>query len=186
MGKDRFLELLIKDLTGEITVDERRELIYLRGEAFYDGQEEELLRTFWTNSHKVEYDSYSLFANIKQRIENGESAEEEPQPSDQELENEAADQNELMLPVFNPIAKMMSALLIACYGFFIFHSYFTYKKDLLVKETAKGIRSVFTLNDGTEVRLNSDSRLEYPAKFSDSTREVFLIGEAFFVMSLGL
>jgi transmembrane sensor len=183
MGKDRFLELLIKDLTGEITVDEQRELIYLRGEAFYDPQEEELLRTFWTNSHKIEYDSYSLFANIKRRIENGESLPEETPYNTIESSHQSTYNESLQAPVFNPIAKMLSALLIACYGFFIFHSYFTYKKELLVKETAKGIRSVFTLNDGTEVRLNSDSRLEYPAKFSDTTREVFLIGEAFFDVS---
>lgn len=36
------------------------------------------------------------------------------------------------------------------------------------------------LADGTEVMLNSGSRLEYPTKFSGDTREVKLQGEAFF------
>ncbi|MBO9562964.1 MAG: FecR domain-containing protein [Niastella sp.] len=39
---------------------------------------------------------------------------------------------------------------------------------------------VITLPDGTTVTLNKDSHLDYPATFSDSTREVTLTGEAFF------
>lgn len=37
-----------------------------------------------------------------------------------------------------------------------------------------------TLSDGTEVWLNSESRLEYPVLFTEKTREVRLRGEAYF------
>lgn len=184
MGKDRFIELLTKDLTGEITVDEKRELIYLRGEPFYDRREEDLLRSYWTNSHKEDYDSASIFLAIQQRIVNGETAREDLEeffsgpdyPDVNELE-------QLPAAASNWISQLASGLLIVCCTFFIYHSYFTYKRELLIKETPKGVRSVFTLTDGTEIRLNADSRLEYPAHFSDSTREVFLVGEAFFDVS---
>lgn len=43
-----------------------------------------------------------------------------------------------------------------------------------------GSRSTITLADGTTVWLNAGSRLIYPSKFVDKTREVYLIGEAFF------
>lgn len=43
-----------------------------------------------------------------------------------------------------------------------------------------GSRSVITLADGSRVWLNAGSRLIYPSRFVDKTREVFLSGEAFF------
>ena len=43
-----------------------------------------------------------------------------------------------------------------------------------------GNRSVVTLSDGSTVWLNAGSRLVYPSEFVDKTREVFLVGEAFF------
>jgi len=44
----------------------------------------------------------------------------------------------------------------------------------------KGGEFFLTLPDGTEVFLNSKSRLTYPCRFSESSREVHLEGEAFF------
>ena len=46
-----------------------------------------------------------------------------------------------------------------------------------------GRRSQLTLADGTQVWLNSGSRLIYPAVFSSDSREVFLEGEAYFAVS---
>lgn len=37
-----------------------------------------------------------------------------------------------------------------------------------------------TLHDGTRIWLNSDSRLDYPVRFSPDDRRVFLTGEAYF------
>ena len=40
-----------------------------------------------------------------------------------------------------------------------------------------GNRSVIILADGSKVWLNPESRLLYPPKFVDKTREVFLTGQ---------
>lgn len=47
-------------------------------------------------------------------------------------------------------------------------------------KTRYGGRSKIILSDGTEVRLNAGSRLNYPDVFSGARREVTLEGEAFF------
>ena len=46
--------------------------------------------------------------------------------------------------------------------------------------TPKGGKYQLKLSDGTEVWLNANSSIKYPVTFTDSTREVFLDGEAFF------
>ena len=54
------------------------------------------------------------------------------------------------------------------------------KAELVEKYNQKGIRSIIILPDGSKIWLNADSRLKYPAVFSDHLREVSLEGEAFF------
>ncbi|MEG1007891.1 MAG: FecR domain-containing protein [Bacteroides sp.] len=47
----------------------------------------------------------------------------------------------------------------------------------------KGERIQLLFQDGTRVYMNSDSRLKYPRQFGLGTREVYLTGEAYFVVS---
>jgi len=54
------------------------------------------------------------------------------------------------------------------------------EKNIINTVTSKGVKSEVILPDGSKVILNADSKLTYPKKFSDSTRNVTLIGEAFF------
>ncbi len=49
-----------------------------------------------------------------------------------------------------------------------------------VKTTEIGMRSTITLNDGSMVRLNENSKLEFPAFFGSDERLVKLYGEAYF------
>ncbi len=46
--------------------------------------------------------------------------------------------------------------------------------------SAYGVRNHFNLPDGSEVWLNSGSKIKFPEKFSSTKRELFLEGEAFF------
>jgi transmembrane sensor len=46
--------------------------------------------------------------------------------------------------------------------------------------TSKGMKSKIVLPDGSQVTLNSNSKLTYPSKFNSGTREVILEGEAYF------
>ncbi len=48
------------------------------------------------------------------------------------------------------------------------------------KSTGKGQKLTITLKDGTQIKLNAESKITYPENFSDSVRWVTLDGEAYF------
>jgi len=48
------------------------------------------------------------------------------------------------------------------------------------KSTGKGQKTTITLDDGSRVRLNSESSISFPEIFSEDRREIELVGEAFF------
>lgn len=52
------------------------------------------------------------------------------------------------------------------------------QKDTLYSE--KGVKAKILLPDGSKVWLNSDTKIIFPKKFSGKSREVILIGEAYF------
>lgn len=54
------------------------------------------------------------------------------------------------------------------------------ESEWMVKTTEIGMRSTITLSDGTMVRLNENSRLEFPEFFDSNERMVRLYGEAYF------
>ena len=51
---------------------------------------------------------------------------------------------------------------------------------MITKSAAAGAKLETILPDGSLVKLNSESKLQYPSNFNDSLREVNLIGEAYF------
>ena len=52
--------------------------------------------------------------------------------------------------------------------------------DYNVESVPNGFKKTVTLPDGSVVRLNSASEIKYPSKFTDTLREVYLTGQAFF------
>lgn len=58
-----------------------------------------------------------------------------------------------------------------------------FKKDqiaVIEKICPAGQKSTITLTDGTRIKLNANSKLTFPETFSADSREVELVGEAFF------
>lgn len=52
--------------------------------------------------------------------------------------------------------------------------------EYISKSTTRGQKSTIMLSDGSKVVLNADSKISFPKYFTDSTRNIELIGEAFF------
>lgn len=95
--------------------------------------------------------------------------------SSKHLINKAKNSTDLFLKYALRAAAVFIPLFVA--GYLIF-SYYSQPK--LISFAAGQVISEKTLSDGSIIKLNKDSKLEYPEKFKDSTREVSLTGEAFF------
>lgn len=88
----------------------------------------------------------------------------------------------------NKFLKMAAVLVLAAFlTILLFDQFFkeepkqvAAKPDIITKETPKGVKTQLKLPDGTRVWLNSESKLFYPAVFSDASRNIELRGEAFF------
>lgn len=81
--------------------------------------------------------------------------------------------------------KYAAIFLIGCISFWLLQNIFQNKSGSFVESycelvVPKGQKSQLHLPDGTTVWLNSESRLRYPANFSQGERWVDLSGEAFF------
>jgi transmembrane sensor len=169
---ERFLEIVIKDLAGDASPQEDRELQNIMSEDTVSARQYELFRMYWSHNHHDSIDSRRLFDNVQSRIH--------------ELEKEAgiADAEPFMQPV-GKVRRMgwvtrvaaSVALLITAGSVFYFVSH---RNTMVSRTTAKGEKSTFIMEDGTRVTLNADSRLEYAESFPDKGREVYLTGEAFF------
>lgn len=179
---DRLIELLIKELTGEISGEELVELKYIIKENKAYAKEAELYRLYWKKNNFSKVNNDAVFEKVKSKInaKGGAFTEEETVPADIKEEPEASNLH------FGLWLKVAAALVLLCSSYLIFENYTNseggHKKgaNWLVKETARGVKSVFILNDGTRIALNSGSKLEFPKHFESDIREVYLTGEAFF------
>ncbi len=84
--------------------------------------------------------------------------------------------------LFKRAASIIFFILLGA-GILYISGVFNQKKDPVVwheKVTSPGEKSVLTLSDGSIVTLNADSKLKYPDRFDDISKEVYLEGEAYF------
>jgi len=54
------------------------------------------------------------------------------------------------------------------------------QESVITVYTNKGVKSSVILPDSSQVWMNSDSKISYPAKFTGSTREIMVSGEVYF------
>lgn len=78
---------------------------------------------------------------------------------------------------------LLSGLLSLVYYTFTQHTIHENSVAYTVKEAGPGEKVRFILSDGTQVHLNSESRLRYRDQFDGTMREVHLEGEGYFVVT---
>lgn len=178
MDNQRFEELLVRELTGEISPLEREHLRDMIAADPALREEYDIFKKYWAKKEIAYTNANSVLERVKENIR----IQEQPLPS----------------PVVSMeprrrwwtgwhSAAAVFLLLIGSYS--VYRIFYTRSSGKLLptdwqeKYTARGTRSSITLSDGSLVKLNADSRLKYQTTFDGSTREVFLTGEAFFTIA---
>lgn len=82
-------------------------------------------------------------------------------------------------PIFRIAAAVLFAALLLVSGYEVYNNDSENKEIVEISETNQILKS-FILPDGTEISLNSDTKIKYPKQFAEDIREVTIEGEAFF------
>jgi transmembrane sensor len=190
MENQRFEELLIKELTGELAPAERRELLDLLRTDAELRREHEVLREFWAQKEPDYADMQSTLDKIKAKIR---SQERDRKAAPMEARGSGLDLPTIETGGQAPVRRLWrtwgvaAALALVLGGVGMLHHYRSGREESEAlswqeKYTPRNIRSRMVLTDGSSVTLNSDSRLKYPANFAGPSREVYLTGEAYFTI----
>ena len=181
MVSEEILLIITKDVTGQASEEEKNllrdwlseskenvGLYHSYKEAFLNGKYEPRVKNkdevFDILARRLRIDKYSSKNDIV----------------------EVVDHPRQMSPVWLKVASIVLILVLSSVIIFQTRNYWKGDKDVenelhevIIKSNPRGVKSLITLPDGSKVKLNSESNLEYFSDF-EHERSVKLIGEAFF------
>lgn len=186
MDNQTFLLLVARNLSGEATEEDIKELTRSFEENNVYKEKFNLLKAHWENKNSVRTDVDAALEKIILRIKKDKNQGEE-------INTISIVEKKSGTLKFLTIFSKVAAILLLCVG----SIYFIYQRmkpdvsnviaistpappDWQLQQTNRGTKSTIFLEDGTKVILNSDSKIRFPRNFSGTTREVYLTGEAFF------
>jgi transmembrane sensor len=179
MKNEEFVGLAIKYLSREASLDEIERLNALLHQKKYSA----LFNTINEKWEKAGLEESAPRFNIERGIRMLTAKIRNEDPS---FEWEKEVQQKRMLihrPLFFKIAASFAVLIILVTGVFSVVNVLKQRSVSMTwneKKTVMGEKSIVTLLDGTKITLNADSKLKYPVRFGEESREVSLEGEAYF------
>ena len=179
MNRTRIIELFTKKLTGEATPEELLEYQHLLNTAEGDAMIHELMENWWNDKpHAIDAQQFDSDQHFHQILSTA--------TADEIIEQASAGKPSGMLSKYPSLKKWIIAAAAVFIGLFSTYqlglltstSSANYQNNVIVAK--RGTKSKLILPDGTQVWLNSESKLTYGSSFNDSIREVTLDGEAYF------
>jgi ferric-dicitrate binding protein FerR (iron transport regulator) len=167
MENERYLFLVTREITGEITPDEKAELEALLKVSPEEQEKYKLLDKFW---RQEVYSDQSTDANealnkVLARIN----------------DTQTIPVKSFSLSLFQKLAVAATIFFMISIGIYVYRVHREPVHIALIeKYNGTGTRSMITLPDGTRIWLNAESKVSYPEVFAENKREVSLTGEAFF------
>jgi len=177
MNDERFLELTTKFLSHEITEQEKNELSIVLQIEQYKKQFETIIEN-WNNQKRTE----AKF-DLNEGIDNLSLKLTERDDSFTWGENVSRKNSFFRNYTLIKAAASIAFLFVLATGVLYTLGVFEHKPAVIAwneKATRMGEKYIVALFDGTKITLNADSKLKYPARFGEDTREVYLEGEGFF------
>ncbi len=183
MEDQYFLTLVARKLSGEALEEDLKKLEqFLNSDELYK-KKFDLLKAFWEHKSNIQSNTEDALKKVLQQIEDGNNS---TQAEHEEIV--AVKKKSFIRTIFKYSTAAVFILAVSAAAYFLFKKsgpvqvaqMETKEIQWQSKETPRGAKTTITLEDGTKVTMNSDSKLRYPRSFSGTTREVFLTGEAFF------
>lgn len=176
MDNQDFILLLTKELSGEISPDEREQFQLLLQRPELQQQYTDV-KAFWEEQQALSYQEVNnAFQKVQNRIKKLEGQE-----------------TETVMPIVTKrtwpyrYISVAAVLLLLVGGYWLFtrvtnktNAAPLARSNWQEKYSPRKARTSFTLADGTRIVLNSDSKLQFPHSFKGENREVYLTGEAYF------
>ncbi|MCK5102663.1 MAG: FecR domain-containing protein, partial [Cyclobacteriaceae bacterium] len=160
-----YLDLITKNISGEISVDEGKRLDAWLGQKKENQQIFDSFQATWNEMDRVKGKSSREVDMEWERLENA-------------IDFEASTGKTKERSLFGNMYKYAAVLLFMIVAAFTLYFYLNNNpQEQLVAELQ--IQEV-ELSEGSKVTINSNSKLTYPKKFEKSKRVVALSGEAFF------
>lgn len=164
MNDQQLYELLAKKLAGEASAAELQRLDDWIAQSPDNRAHYQQLLALWQLPALEQSASEQAFERLMQRIDTPSGKTRTASP---------------WRPRWVAAAAVAAVLIVGFLGYMWYGASPT-APELAQRVTPKGTRTKIQLPDGSMVWLNADSRLEYPQSFDGATREVSLVGEAFF------
>ncbi|MBG6233994.1 ferric-dicitrate binding protein FerR (iron transport regulator) [Pedobacter sp. CAN_A7] len=162
MSQLRFNELIAKEMMETLSVSEATELAQFLNDDKYKEQYD-LYKMYFSTNTSVHDSDLAIFNKVMTKIGQDETLTSTPSFLKRHY------------PLVMSVASIAALILVVLFIFTKQHS----GVDIPLVTKAGSKRSI-TLSDGTKVILNGSSKLVYPAQFGRNSREVTLVGEAFF------
>lgn len=141
---------------------------YIRGEA----TPEERLRAFeWISAHPDHYEEYMLDKRIY---------DVSVFRNDMRMKKHRKDKNSHS--IIRRVLEYAAVAGVVIAAFFLYNTLYKGGKDKVLQTVSVpvGQHALLTLNDGTAIELNSNSKLTFPSHFKRNERKVYLEGSAYF------
>lgn len=166
-------ELLTKYLVGEANAREKSEVENWLEQSDDNKEEMERCRKVLmetdANFKAKQFDSNAAWKSVKSKMS----------PTQLEVVQRKTNRKEQFAQFYKYAAILIVAVLLGSIGYYFgFKNQSVRVTELVTAE--KPVLNDYVLPDGSVVTLNSNSKLEFPEKFASDTREVTIIGEAFF------